>query len=111
MSNAAADADKVGVSPGYFAQPEHRCCKEELSPGTTTRSSRVAVVNREFARKIFGAATNAIGHYFKVWGGTRVQVVGIVENGKYKTLSEDPEPAMFMPILQSPSNGTWMSSA
>jgi hypothetical protein len=39
--------------------------------------------------------------------GTRIQVVGIVEDGKYKTLTEDPQPAMFFPILQSPSSGTW----
>ena len=33
--------------------------------------------------------------------GTRVQVVGIVEDGKYTAnLAEDPQPAMFLPILQ-----------
>jgi ABC-type antimicrobial peptide transport system permease subunit len=33
-------------------------------------------------------------------------VVGVVEDGKYKNLTEDPQPAMFFPILQSPSNTT-----
>ena len=109
MSNAAADAMEYGVSPGYF-----RAAGTSLLQGRAftwddnKNSPRVAVVNREFARKLFGAATNAVGHYFKIWGGTRVQVVGIVEDGKYKTLSEDPQPAMFMPILQSPSSWTWM---
>ena len=28
--------------------------------------------------------------------GTRVQVVGIVEDGKYMSLTEDPQPAMFL---------------
>ena len=32
--------------------------------------------------------------------GTRIQVVGIVEDGKYASLTEDPQPAMFLPILQ-----------
>jgi ABC-type antimicrobial peptide transport system permease subunit len=36
-----------------------------------------------------------------------VQAVGVVEDGKYKTLSEDPQPAMFLSMLQSPSDDTW----
>jgi len=40
--------------------------------------------------------------------GTRIQVVGMVEDGKYKSITEDPEPAVFMPILQSPSTSTWL---
>jgi ABC-type antimicrobial peptide transport system permease subunit len=36
-------------------------------------------------------------------------VVGIVQDGKYTpNLAEDPQPAMFLPILQSPSSETWM---
>jgi len=31
-----------------------------------------------------------------------------VEDGKYFSLTEDPEPAMFLPIPQSPSNETWL---
>lgn len=45
--------------------------------------------------------------WFRIWGGTRVQVVGICETGKYKTLSEDPQPAMFLSILQWPRADTW----
>ena len=67
---------------------------------------RVAVVNREFAGKIFGSVTNAVGRYYKMPDGTRVQVVGVVEDGKYLTLTEDQQPAMFLPFLQSPSSVT-----
>jgi ABC-type antimicrobial peptide transport system permease subunit len=66
----------------------------------------VAVVNREFASKVFGSPTKAIGRYYKMRDGTRIQVVGIVEDGKYNSLTEDPQPAMFLPILQSPSSET-----
>jgi hypothetical protein len=31
---------------------------------------------------------------------------GIAEDGKYQSLTEDPRPAMFLPILQSPSSET-----
>jgi ABC-type lipoprotein release transport system permease subunit len=63
----------------------------------------VAVINQEFARKIFGSPSNAMGAYYKMQNGTRLQVVGIVENGKYFNLAEDQEPAMFVPIPQAPT--------
>src|SRR5262249_41613481 len=37
-----------------------------------------------------------------------VQVVGITENGKYSSLTEDPHAAVFLPILQSPSGSAWL---
>ena len=41
--------------------------------------------------------------------GTRIQVVGVTEDGKYATLTEDPQSAMFLPILQWPPtrHGWW----
>jgi ABC-type antimicrobial peptide transport system permease subunit len=38
--------------------------------------------------------------------GARIQVVGIVEDGKYAAITEDARSAMFFPILQSPSSAT-----
>jgi ABC-type antimicrobial peptide transport system permease subunit len=64
----------------------------------------VAIVNAFLARKIFGSVTNAVGRYFKIEDGTRVQVAGVAEDGKYYQLTEDPRPAIFLPFLQSPTN-------
>ena len=50
-----------------------------------------------FARKVFASPTNAIGRYFKRPDGTRLQIIGIVEDGKYDHVAEDPQPAMFLP--------------
>jgi ABC-type antimicrobial peptide transport system permease subunit len=66
------------------------------------------VVNPEFASKILGSIPDAIGRYFKMRDGTRVRVVGLVEDGKYKNLTEDQQPAMFLPLLQSPASWTWL---
>jgi predicted permease len=71
-------------------------------------SPRVAIVNQEFARKLFGSVENAIGGYYKLSDGTRVQVVGVAEGGKYLTITESPKPAMFLPLLQWPSGTDWM---
>jgi predicted permease len=108
-SNAAALVYVYGISPGYL----HAAGTAVLAGRTFSwhddeNSPRVAVVNREFARKIFGSATTAVGRYYKKRDGTRIQVVGIVEDGKYFSLTEDPQPTMFLPILQSPSNETWL---
>ncbi len=35
-------------------------------------------------------------------------MVGVVEDGKYDRVTEDPRPAMFLPILQSPSTQTYL---
>lgn len=106
-SNAVADAQLFKVSPEYF-----RAAGTALLTGRAFTwqddkdAPRVAVVNREFARKLFGSATGAIGRFFKMKDGTRIQVAGIAEDGKYGSLTEDPQPAMFLPILQSPSSST-----
>jgi predicted permease len=106
-SNAVALPFWFSISPEYF----HAAGTALLSGRTFTwhdnkNAPRVAVVNQEFARKIFGSPTNAIGKTYKIQDGTRIQVVGIVENGKYRYLTEDPQPAMFFPMLQAPSSGT-----
>jgi hypothetical protein len=68
----------------------------------------VAIVNREFARKIFGSVPKAMGSYFKMPEGKRIQVVGVTEDGKYGSLTEDPKSVMFLPILQWPSNSAYL---
>jgi predicted permease len=108
-SNAAAQAITYKISPEYF----HAAGTALLSGRTFTwhdnkNAPRVAVVNQEFARRIFGSVTNAMGRYYKLRDGTRTQVVGIVEDGKYTSLTEDPKPVMFLPFLQSPSSATWL---
>lgn len=109
MSNAAAETMVYVISPDYF-----RAAGTALLAGRTFtwhddgNAPRVAVVSREFARRLFGSETAAIGGYFKRMDGTRIRVVGLVEDGKHRTLTEDPQPAMFLPLLQSPSSGTWL---
>ena len=68
----------------------------------------MAVVNREFARKVFGSVDKAVGSHFKFWGDKRAEVIGVVEDGKYQTLTEDPKPAMFFSFLQHASSQTWL---
>lgn len=109
VSNAAADAMEYCVSPGYLGAAETTLIAgRDFTWNDTKDAPRVAVINQEFARRVFASQANAIGNHFKIWGGVRVRVIGIVEDGKYKTLSESPQPAMFLSILQSPSSETFL---
>ncbi len=108
-SNAAADAYMFHISPEYLhAEGTTLLSGRAFTWHDDKNSPRVAVVNREFARKIFGSLSNAIGGYYKMPDGTRTQVVGITEDGKYSKLTEYPQAAMFLPILQYPSNSAWL---
>lgn len=108
-SNAAADSFVFRISPEYF-----QAARTAVISGRTftwhddKNAPRVAVVNREFAARIFGSPAKAIGGFFKIADGARVQVVGIVEDGKYKGITEDQRPAMFFPFLQSPDRETML---
>jgi predicted permease len=106
-SNAAADVPMYSVSPAYFrAAGTALLSGRDFTSHDDQSAPRVAVINQEFARKVFGSATNVTGKHFKLRDGTPVEVVGIVESGKYQRIGEDPELAMFFPILQSPSSQT-----
>jgi predicted permease len=109
-TNAAADAQNFQVSPDYFrAAGTALLAGRSISMHDDDKAPVVAVVNREFARKVFGSADNAVGKHFRFWGGgNRAEVIGVVEDGKYQTLTEDPKPAMFFSFLQHPSYQTWL---
>jgi predicted permease len=106
--NAIAQTIEYRISPEYL-----HAAKTALLAGRNfnwhddENAPRVAVINREFARKIFANRSEAIGERFKMPDGKLVQVIGIVEDGKYTAnLAEDPQPAMFLPIGQFPASDT-----
>jgi predicted permease len=108
-STAAANAEMFSISPEYFrAAGTALLAGRDFTWQDEKNAPLVAVINREFARKIFGSVTNALGRYYKMPDGKRIQVVGIVEDGKYSPSLTDPlPPAMFLPILQTPSSETF----
>jgi predicted permease len=109
LSNVAAMPFRYEVSPGYFeAAGTSLLAGRAFNWDDDKNAPRVAVVNREFARKMFGSVTNAVGRYYKLHDGTHVQVVGVVEDGKYLSLSEDQQPAMFLSAQQSPVSQAYL---
>ena len=109
-ANAAlGDVYTYHVSPGYLhAEGTTLLSGRSFTWHDDKDSPRVGVVNEEFAGKIFGSVQNAIGSYYKLPDGTRVQVIGVVQDGKYSKLTEPPQPAMVLPILQYPASSAWL---
>ena len=108
-SNSVADAQQFDVSPDYFgAAGTALLAGRTFTEHDTDKFPTVAVINQQFAKKVFGSVQQAIGGHYKVWGGKRVEVVGVIEDGKYETLTEDPEPAMFYSYLQQKSSQVWL---
>jgi len=107
--NAATTAVYYKVSPEYF-----RAAGTALLAGRAFtlhddhNVSRVAVVNQEFARRMFGSVAGAMGAYYKLLNGQRIQIVGVAQDGKYGGFAEAPRAAMFFPVLQAPDARTWL---
>ena len=95
-------ASMYAVSPGYFATMGTRLLRgRDFTPADDQRSAPVAIVNERFARIVLGRE-DAVGARFRYGqGGNAITVVGIVEDGKYKSLTENPQPAVFQAAAQN----------
>ena len=105
-SNRAFGAFAYLVSPGYFTAAETPLLAgRDVSFTDKADTPPVAVVNREFVRRLFHS-DDVVGRYFKNSSGKSIQIVGLVADGKYFSLSEDRKAVAFFPITQEPTPHT-----
>jgi len=89
------------ISPGYFASMQTRLLHgRDFDLRDKPGSERVVIVNQAFTDRFF-PNQEALGKRFRydpqaAW----MRIVGIVETGKYFSLSESPQPVTFRPSLQ-----------
>jgi ABC-type antimicrobial peptide transport system permease subunit len=76
-----------------------------VSFSDTAKTPAVAVVNQRFARLLFPTG-DAVGRYFKIRSGLPIQIVGIVADGKYLTITENQQATAFYPISRNASTAT-----
>jgi predicted permease len=89
------------VSPGYFRTAGTRILAgRDFRPQDDGKSPAVAIVNETFARRVTGRP-DAVGRRFAQGGKTLVEIIAVVEDGRYESLTEAPHAAVFFPILQS----------
>jgi predicted permease len=95
------DARNFSISPEYLTASGMRLLSgRNFTWHDTADSPPVVLVNVTFARMLCGSAA-AIGQHFLLYRGqVPKEVVGVVEDGKYQSLTEDPQPAMFFPLTQ-----------
>lgn len=102
----AITAATYQVSPGYFAVAGTKLLAgRDIRVTDRIDTPAVAVVNTAFARRVLRSA-DPVGQRFRLDGARSVEVVGVVETGKYYSLTEDPRPTIFYPAFQSYNSST-----
>jgi predicted permease len=93
-------ASFYSVSPNYFATLQIPLREgRDFNQFDTRSAPPVAIVNRVVADRLFNG--DAIGKQLRSGrGGTPMQIIGVVEDGKYTALSESPRGAIFWPLTQ-----------
>ena len=105
-SNSVFGAKYFSISPGYFQTAgTRRLAGRDFTWHDDAKAPKVAIVNQTFARKMFGT-TSALGLRFMMTDKNSYEIVGIVQDGKYESLTEPPWPAMFFPLEQNPASDT-----
>jgi predicted permease len=94
------------VSPGFFAALGTKLLAgREFTWHDDSKSPPVAIVNLAFVKRVF-RSENAVGKRFPSYSGRPVEVVGVVEDGKYESLTESQQLVVFWPTLQSYNSTT-----
>jgi putative ABC transport system permease protein len=87
------------VSPGYFHSLSLQLVEGRLfDPSDVALSAPVAIVDELLAQRYFGP--RALGAHLINRRGERVEIVGIVRSGRYRTLQQQPQPTVFYPANQ-----------
>jgi predicted permease len=89
------------VSPGYFRTlGMHLLHGRDFEWRDDASRPAVAVVNAAFAKMLFGTS-DAVGRQLRYGFADHViDIVGVIEDGKYESLVESAAPAMFVPMQQ-----------
>jgi predicted permease len=105
-TNSVFAAKFYSISPGYLQAAGTRLMTgRNFTWHDDAKAPVVALVNETFARRMFGTAP-AIGRHVMRGADSLYEIVGVVEDGKYDSLTENPQPAMFFSIAQNGDNDT-----
>ena len=91
------------VSAGYFDTLQIPLLRgRKFVDADSQKAPLVAVINQNMAKK-FWPNEDALGRRFSIKGpnGPFMEVVGIVQDGKYQDVTEDPQPYFYVPLEQS----------
>jgi predicted permease len=99
-AHMAFSAITFQVAPGYLQTVQTPLLAgRDFTWHDDKNAPNVAIVNQTFARMLYGKSS-PIGQRFALWATAKYQIVGEVEDGKYRSVGEKPEPMMMMPLAQ-----------
>jgi predicted permease len=89
------------ITPGYLQAMRTRLIAgRDLDQRDSKDAPRVALVNEAFVRQLL-PGEDAVGKRFRhSTTGKWIQIAGVVEDGKYRSLGESPSPTVFEPMEQ-----------
>ncbi|MGI8743620.1 MAG: ABC transporter permease [Bryobacteraceae bacterium] len=95
------------TGPDYFrAAGTHVLAGREFTERDGAKAPRVAIVNQTFVDKLL-PGENALGKRLRFGtSGEWKQIIGVVEAGKYETITEDPKPAVWESLAQAYNSST-----
>jgi hypothetical protein len=92
------------ASPEYFKAIGQRLVRgRTFNAADTATSLRVAVVNQAFVKNFFKPGEDPIGQHFGANDFKKsgdFEIVGVVEDTKYQSARDQPDPMYFNPMLQ-----------
>jgi putative ABC transport system permease protein len=87
------------VSPDYFRVLRLTCVEGRLfDERDHALAPPVAIVDELLARRYFGEA--AVGHHLIGQRGARIEIIGVVRSGAYRTLQQTPQPTVYFSSTQ-----------
>jgi predicted permease len=96
----ARDFEVNLVTPTYFEVLGLRLIEGRIfDDRDAALAPPVVVVDELLARRHFGR--DAIGEYLIDNKGERLEIVGVVQSGRYRTLQQAPYPTVYFPVSQS----------
>lgn len=99
-------ANMYEITPGYLkAMGTRLIAGRDFDARDTKDSPRIALVNEAFARQLL-PGEDPVGKRFRHGKtGNWIQIAGVVEDGKYRSLGETPSPAVFRGFDQNWQGG------
>jgi predicted permease len=104
----AHSVDRATIDTGYIAAAgltlrrgrNFRAADDSVAP-------RVAIVNEAFVARFF-PGKDPVGQRYRHPSGTAIEIVGVVNTAKIRTIAEDPRPFVYLPLPQSSHDQLWL---
>jgi len=102
----SVDADFALASPGYFDVVGIRLLRgRDFSEEDGTGAPKVVMVNQAFIDRYWPGQNGVGGRLGTSSSDTPMEVIGVVANAKYRSIAEEDQPQIWLPLSQHYESG------